>query len=114
MTEDIDVFEVIRKTGVSPRPEIDSGEFLGNLVSWLKQEGFLEGEGITFENYVLKFTITAKTLDILSKRPPSLGGKSVKEALSDAARDVGKEVAKNQVADIFGQIVGGIIKSVTF
>ncbi|MFM8749236.1 hypothetical protein [Rhabdaerophilum sp.] len=87
-----------------------------NLIEWLYREGYIFYHEMHYSSgEITRITITKKCMEILSINIESLDGKNLGDAMIDAAKDIGrdatKDVAKGQLANFFGQLIGGIIKN---
>ncbi|MCA3623346.1 MAG: hypothetical protein IOC52_04120 [Methylobacterium sp.] len=114
--QEIDCQDVIRKTNTKLNNWNDSINGVEHLMWWLKVEGFIRFPefypGLPIAHDV---SITQKSLTILRQEPVALQGKNLRDALISAAGDVGKdaskELAKGQLAELFGQFVGAMFKN---
>lgn len=109
---DIDLGQVITTTNVTVKNEEDELDVVLDLIRWLVREKYISVEGIDLGGGVHFATVTKKSLALLNEIPPSLNGKKLGDAMIEAAKDIGKESAKSSIADLFGQFLGGIVKSV--
>jgi hypothetical protein len=83
------------------------------LLLWLRKEGYIRFENWTVDWEIQDCEITEKAFTRLKMAPESLGGDTIREALGKAVGEVAKETAKSQLADLFGQFLGGFTKSVS-
>lgn len=97
-------------------------KFLDRTLIWLRDEGVIR----TREGYVYsEVVLTSKTFSIMNAVPSGVEQGKITETigsrLSDAARDIGldtasslvKDGASSLLADLSGQVIGGIVKSFT-
>jgi len=112
MTFSFDWMGIINKTGVWIASKDDEQEAISCLFRWLEREGFIRSNSGEINEYFLEYEITQQTKVMLNMQVPTLISKKFGDALSDAAKDIGKDAAKSQLSDLFGQFIGGIIKSV--
>jgi hypothetical protein len=87
-----------------------SSDALFGLMKFLEDEGFVL-IGMKTSDGVKRCRLTEKSMVRLNQLPEGLGGQSLQGRIVDAARDVAKEGAKSQMAELFGQFIGGAAKS---
>lgn len=107
------VHDLVEGTGVSVENKSDEFPGFRGLINWLEQEGYIRVHDIYPDGRAEIVRITQKSLDILRQTPASLRAGTLGDALKYAASDVGKDAAKSQLAELFGQFLGGIVKSVS-
>ena len=97
-------------------PNVDPGEFLFYLGRWLEDEGYIRaGQGALGEEGIDEGVLTEKGLRVLNAMPDSLSpGTKLGDRLVEASKDIGQEAVKNSVGEWIGQVIGGVIKSVSF
>jgi hypothetical protein len=109
MPTDIHFQEILESTLVSVN-DGDGSRSFSSLMEWLRDEQYIRfgliGPG-TFFNVVL----TEKSLRVLNVMPDPLSGESLGKKISETAADAVSEAAKSQLAEWFGQFLGGLIKN---
>lgn len=107
---DIDARELIKSTGVTC--EADEPELvIMDLLYWLENENFIRSNQKS-EAQFYNVHLTEKSLAILSAVPANLAEKKTYgQLLKENVADIGKEAAKSQLGEIFGQIIGSATRS---
>jgi hypothetical protein len=104
------IAERISEISGSPR---ETGKFWNSSIRWLEREGF-----ITFQTQYtnnLDFDgvrLTLSGFQALNAVPESLStNEPIGEQLIDELKDTGREIRGSAIADLVGQVLGGLLKS---
>jgi hypothetical protein len=109
---DLSYDEVLQATKVGVETGMSSDAFLG-LMRFLEDEGFVRITAKTMDGSMKMCRLTEKSMVRLNHLPEGLGGRSLKGSIVQAASDVAKEGAKSQMAELFGQFIGGATKALS-
>jgi hypothetical protein len=114
---DLTPWEIIESTGVSVLKSHKEHDIVVDLFSWMIREKYIFADGIDLSGRINSVSITKESFAVLNQVPSSLDGKKLRDEMIDVAKDIGKdatkELARGQLAELFGQFVGGIIKNVS-
>jgi hypothetical protein len=102
---------VIEQTGVTIK-DGNAGTAADDLFSWLVAEGYIRYRTRFMDGMVSGAELTEAALVRLKSVPSSLDTKkTLGEKMQDASAEITKGAAKASLADLFGQFIGGISKS---
>jgi hypothetical protein len=96
------------------RPIKEDVRMLIALVRWLSDEGYLRYQSATLDGSYHGVVLSEKGLRVLNSVPKGISGnKSYGQKIAEAAQDVSQEAAKRTIADLVGQMIGGVVKSMS-
>jgi hypothetical protein len=104
-----DIFLPITET-----PTSDDVNVFRGLVNWLKDEGYLRYKSANMTGSFGLVVLSEKGLRTLNAIPSGIAGaQTFGEKIIEATKDVSKESAKKAIAELVGQMIGGVIKSLS-
>jgi hypothetical protein len=84
------------------------------LMKWLADEGYIQFSSSTHSGTYSLVVLSEKGLRTLNSMPAGISNnKSYGERITEAAKEVTKESAKRTITDLVGQMIGGVIKSLS-
>jgi len=99
-------------TPIIEKPTSDDVNVFRGLVNWLRDEGYIRYKSANMSGAFALVVLSEKGLRTLNAIPVGISGtKTFGEKIVEASKDVSKESAKKAIADLVGQMIGGVIKS---
>jgi hypothetical protein len=92
----------------------DDVRVFASLVKWLSDEGYLRIGSATLDGSYSNVVLSERGLRTLNSIPSGISSsKSYGEKIAEAAKEVTTDTAKKTIADLVGQMIGGVIKSLS-